>query len=510
MRNNVKFSNAEALERGRQLASWKNRVTMEYFESTTYPKDKGFSFDFRDMYSIIPLMIDTNEILAQPESEQKEFFLTKLKEIENAFVYSRDKNGHPNPELATPYLRRVYDSIATSSDIDWDNPVEIEALFTSMVASQAIGTLVEKFPKEIFGMCTTKEEARRLDHISMNAFLTYKGLYDHLAATNPDILRSLGMGGGNLESHRATLDNEITVALIEATNSGSNTAIIDPEKTELNKLFFLEDEFAIRGLGGMDPENPGIYTNNDAVADFLEAFSYPCGKAVNEYLTTKTSMTFGGYNQYDLLLINGKSVRELIDKTMNEKNLEFIEAKHEVGIMMRNAMTDGRSSVTIMRPVITADSKVSFSHQDIKVDLNKLNKIDRQENYSAFRRVLDYFGIWKIKPRFATNEVRDANQAEEKSSTEYKDALRAAEDKFVNNYNDLAKERGDQDRLFQAFPEIKNAEENEREINDQQIDNENVRFKVEVKHELENNKDMRFSEPVEQTEQKVLSKENTL
>ena len=466
MPNNVRFSNGEALRRGFERAKWKQDLTLEYFKNANYRKEIGFGFDFRDMYSVIPLIIDISGVWDRSEEEKKEYFISELKKIEAAFITPGPIKGMPDPARVKPYIRQMYDTMLTEEDsIDWDDEAAIDNMFCSMITTQAIGTMVEKFPKEIIELYPTKEEIKELDVISTRSYFTSEKLRNALAVFDVDLLDNLGIGSQRTELLATQLDADVVLAFTDATMNGSDVAIIDLEKSEVAKKFFLGNAFSINDIA-IDPSEPaGKYTDNDAARHYLESITRTSTKSCVEYMAVKAVQNDESYTDASFLFINGKPVQELIDEKVNNENMRGIYARIAVGKMIRDAMTDGKSVVSLMRPVITAEGKASFTHQEIKVDLDELNRIERHENHNAFRRFLDYIGLWKLQPKFATNDNRDARQAEEKNKPEYKAALRAAEERFVKTYNEVALKKTT-DRLLSSIPHItleENANENQVE-----------------------------------------------
>ena len=466
MPNNVRFSNSEALRRGFERAKWKQEATLEYFKNANYRKEIGFSFDFRDMYSVIPLIIDISGVWDRSEEEKKEYFISELKKIEAAFITPGPVKGMPDPRRVKPYIRQMYDTILTDeSSIDWDNEADIENMFCSLSTTQAIGTMMEKFPKEIIELYPTKEESKELDIISAKSYFTSEKLRNALVVFDVDLLKDLGLGSQRSEDLSSLLDADVVLAFADATTNGSDVAVIDLTKSVVAKKFFLGNPFSIENISN-DPNEPaGQYTDNEAARHYLESITRTSTKSAIEYMTVKAVQNDESYTDASFLFINGKPVQELIDEKVNNENMRGMHARIAVGKMLRDAMTDGKSVVSLMRPLITADGKASFTHQEIKVDLDELNRIERKENHNAFRRFLDYIGLWKLQPKFATNDNRDARQAEEKNKPEYKAALRAAEERFVKTYNEVALNKPT-DRLLGSIPHItleENANENQAE-----------------------------------------------
>ena len=164
-----------------------------------------------------------------------------------------------------------------------------------------------------------------------------------------------------------------------------------------------------------------------------------------------------------------------------------------------------------MRANVLAGGKVVFTHQEIKVDLDKLNKLERKEKHNAFRRALDFFKIYRIKPKYPSNAQREANQERIRESQEYQNWKKGAEKKFIDTYNKASEEKraseeelikkGKKDvtreMMFQAFPKVSNAEtENELENPDQSINNNNRERLTSISLDLADDKKIDSSEPV--------------
>ena len=467
MPNTQIFSNQEALQTGNNRAMWKLQTTLEYFDETEYSKDNSLGFDFRDMYTLIPLIIDISEVDNEPEENKKAYYINHLKEIEDAFVFSEGAGGvKPDPERIKPYIRQLYETIATNYNIDWNSEMSIDNLFCSILAMQAIGTMMEKFPREIIELYPTQDEAKRLDLISVNNYINLSKFKDLVAEFNPELLGNLHLGTQNTLSHATVLTAELNLAFANATVSESNVALLDPESSQITKMLFLEDSFSIRSILPIDPEEPtsfGEYTSDVALNNLFNDVITTYTKTINEYGVTRAAKDLDSDMPMNLLLINGKPAREIFDEAMRNANGDREVAMISAGKTLRSAMLDGKSVVSLMRPTLTEDGRVSFKHQELKVDLNKLNRIERNEKHNVFRRALDYIGIWKIPPKFPSNEQRDAMQAAEKNTTEYQNAIKAAERGFINTYNENANKPEANSKFFKAFPSI-NAVENENQI----------------------------------------------
>jgi hypothetical protein len=85
-KNTVMLSNEAALREGNARAVWKRELTLEYFRNVKYNINQVAPFDHRDMYSLIPLLVDISSVANEPEDVKKEYFLAKeehphLKEV---------------------------------------------------------------------------------------------------------------------------------------------------------------------------------------------------------------------------------------------------------------------------------------------------------------------------------------------------------------------------------------------------------------------------------------------
>ena len=146
------------------------------------------------------------------------------------------------------------------------------------------------------------------------------------------------------------------------------------------------------------------------------------------------------FDQNALLLIDGKPIKDIIENIKKTEDKSPYEATIDASMILRDALTDGKSVVSLMRVGFDKDGNTNFRHQDIKVDLDKLNKANFEERYKKtnfIRRFLHDFGIWKIPDKYASNEARDKAQATTKEKSEFKNALSAAEKNVVDSYNKI-------------------------------------------------------------------------
>jgi hypothetical protein len=180
----------------------------------------------------------------------------------------------------------------------------------------------------------------------------------------------------------------------------------------------------------------------------------------------------------DMLFINGRSITELRDewKKKNPHYELYYDPDKAMGQMIRDALTDGKSMVTMARMSLDANGEMRFNHKEIKVDLDALNKIDREQtHYNPIRRFLNWVGIWKIQ-RFSTNAERDARQAKVKNSSKFQNTLRAHEKKVLDTYNNVDPKKVETKPLKQQFPKITHGENTvEKQTEVKLLDNSSLR-----------------------------------
>ena len=504
-KNTKMFSNREALEAGIQRALWKIEIGKDYFYNTVKYKiaDEAF-FDHREAHTVAALLIDISSVADQPENVKKDFYLAALKRFEQEFVRSKD------PQTKHRFMEELCGGLATSIDIDWNDAAAIDHIICSLKAQQAPGTTAEKVPFEIFSPYTTKEAVQRLEGISIRNLSRVQKCANALAAKYRNLGKLIKHTDCEYPGYRLRMD--IAERIQEGMDNGTNVISIDPTASRIMKDYFLDNQFDVV-TEKPDPVNEGEIetthcTEQDVMQDFMEGIYEVSKSCINE------QRLVGGYLQKgkrsDLLSIDGKTMTEIINEkkeALGDPHAALVAA----GETLRAALRDGKSVVSLMRANILAGGKVAFTHQEVKVDLDKLNKLERKENYSAFRRALDLFKIYKIKPKYPSNAQRDENQNRVKSGLEYTRWKKDAEKKFIDTYNEISKEKraeederakkygeAARDKMFQAFPEISNAAD-EKEFGNasQSISNAEGRERVgSISNELVDDKKIEFSEPI--------------
>ena len=532
-KNSVMLSNDEAFREGLERAAWKRRMAMKYFDNVNYDVYKITEYDYRDLFSMATLLIDITPVANASEDVKLAYFKSEIEKLENDFVLT------DNPETRLPYLRRLYEEIDTDCDIDWDDPKQIDHLCASVLAQQALGTMVEKMPHAVLPLFPNIDDVKRLDLINMKNYNNLGKFQAVLYGRDSNLLKNTLGTGGFPDTRENWLAFHATDPIIKAMEENSNVIMFDPTVYEPLKKHFLGDKFDYTTRVQYDPNNPNDFsiehfTEDDAAVILASSLSEVSAKTVNE---TRLTQVFSGGAESErraLVLINGKSLKEIYDEQLNGfKNTDSRtperDANRAMSKILRDSLTDGHSVVSVVRPNLTADGKVSFTHQEVKVDLDKLNKIERNEKHNAFRRALDYLRIYKIKPKYASNATRDERQSEYKNTTGYKDMLASVEKKFIDTFNKNSletrkkedekilenaqkgrKKEVQRDRFLQAYPEVSAAgENNEQEINQEINDNYNPeRYNIIVDETLEDYKNVPVEPMKEDTHEKSLEQDS--
>ena len=512
------FTNADALDAARKLYYRKLRIAKQAIAKIPQPvykekNEKGEEiavnmFDTRHPLDIAALVIDTSNV---PEDQQDEYIRKQAEEIAKAFFNVDEKTHRPYPEAVKPYIKKVYDNMTVSTNIDWNDPVAVERIIATYKASQSFATFVKDFPDFVFELYPDVADIRKIDDLSSKSTLIVNDAqiaWDR----NPDPYRA---EEENVRSYSVynvygTLDtklmSEVGHPVFDARIASSNVIMLDALASDFTKKHFLGVEF--------DEQDGETFCNSDEYAKmYLEKLANNHMRSSIEQFAHSAIMssTEDTMLDYERVFINGKSIRQTISELQDEQQMSGFNAQITAGKMLRNALTDGKSIVTMMQVVNAKDGKVEFRHQEIKVDLDKLNKVDKKENnYGRFRRFLDRIGIWKIQ-RFKTNEARDAAQAKERDNPKLKAALRAAEDKYIETYNsektrEAMKRRNP--RMAEAFSKFVRADEVNKnaELDNAPVSTDSVRMPI-TKINLAESKDVE-RQPKVQTEDKTLKIEN--
>lgn len=519
MPNTVMFSNEQALRRGIERAAWKVRMGNEYFlevkEKKKYNLEKKCFFDPREAETVAALFIDISSVANAPEDVKKAYYISELKRFEEEYILSDDETRKAR------FMQRLCDNLATSAEINWDDEAAIEHLALSHKTQQAPGTTVERIPFEVLSMFDNKDDAQAFDTITVKNMIYITRFSSALAGRYPDLAEMISCH--DLDNADQRFRTGIVEKMHIARDNGTNQVIIDPAESDVMKKVLFGDQFEIVETKPLhsDPD-PNAYEESTfddemAIMAFADCFYTNSQNTMNEFMTVR------GYrgsvdNRKDLLFINGRTLTDIVEEKKEElRNNGGARMPENIiaGKAFRDALCAG-SVISVMRPNMLPGGKVAFSYQEVKVNLDKLNELERNEKHNVFRRILDYFGIWKIQPKYPSNEQREAMQAQFKSSVEYQNSIKAAEKKFIDTYNENSRiKRAEEDELqkkskdpikrspiYQAFPVVSNAADDmarDENINEPVNNHNNDLVREALPNiigELEDDKDIEVSSPI--------------
>ena len=398
-------------------------------------KNPAMSYDQRNLYSLAMLVIDLDNI---PEADQEGYFISEYEKMHSVFDTAHpDTPNKPDPEAIKPYIKKMYDNVLTDlSVIDYNDPKQIQKVLFTMLSTQMLATMVQDFPNECMELYPTREDKKRIDAISAKAYgvqlearviMSYEGLDDvgkHFRTIGPN----------KQESTAQMLQSELIHTVFDSTLRGNDLIEIDPTKSELASKFFLKKPFEVQdNIGGeIEP-----FTDEDYGKYYAEHLADSLMNTSFEYLLFIPSATASDtMSERDVLLINGKPMQKLSEELRNS-GLNYDDANKAVGKALRDALLQG-DPVTLVSSSYTNDGKLAFHNKDIRVDLDKLNALDRAE-HNIFRRALDKVGLWPIPKKYPTNEARDAKLAAilADPNSEHQKEVKAIENEYIRSYNSL-------------------------------------------------------------------------
>lgn len=489
--------NKEVVINAAKKLAWKKARA----ERVKYNRFKGAErpYDDRNISELALLLIDVDKF---PPDKKEELFDAEVEKIIDAFEGKTD---------IKPYIQSLFDNTVISDDIDWSDQKQVEMLLATMKNTQDHATLFKNFKLQTFGIYSTHEQIEALDAKIGRAYTLYLNVGEALkkAGIAPTVDSHFQLGlheRASIVSNFTLTARDASTDVFDAMINGEKNVTIDPTKYENSKKFFLKQKIEETEWDGTE------FTEDDYAREYINALCKTSEKTSIEQLMMSNlidadeDLEFGYPN---MLFINGKSFLQ-ISQEMAEKH-GYNRNNRAVGDMLagkilRDALTDGKSVVSLLRMSYTTQGTVKFTHQDVKVDLDKLNEVDRQETkYSYFRRLLDRFGIFKIQ-KYPTNASRDAKQAKTREKTKHHNAMREAENKILELYSTIKPEPTKDKNLANIIPKLVRHEDvPENKIGEQIIEN-----KVEREPILDINlkeENTLVSEPHKQSDEKVISRE---
>lgn len=496
MPKNRTFPNREVLIRAFENVNYKINYASEYQARN---REDMPGVDNGNFIDIATLLINVGE---KTGPDRDSYFHDRMLEIANAF-YTMDPNtGRPSTETMKPYLDRMFNSIATTADIDWNDLDQVENFVSTMKAVQALATLCDDFRASALELYTTPERVAQIDAIAGKAYIAWIDAGKAMARAGINIGDYIPpIMNQHMDSVAMDVQQEVQSQIYDATLNGTNTVLLDPSKSELTEKYFLDKEFSVSDQGG-----DATYESEEYTKDFMRMASVTYyNSSIEQMLVQNVNNTQNSedFQIEDLILINGVSTAQLKKNIMAERSLDSRSADLEVAKMYRDALTDGKSTVDLMRVAFDKNGKVTFYNQDLRVDLDKLNAANRKHNHGIFRNFLHKIGLWKIPDKFPSNKERDQILTETKGTEAYKNSIKAAEDRFIKAFNSIEPDSNSKN-IHRYIPKISRADENAqtRPENTQEFEKE----PVDVTNALEIDKILPI-EPKKEANDKVLENE---
>ena len=321
-------------------------------------------YDHRDIQPYSYLLIDL-ESIDEPGAEER--FKTELENFQKAFDTLDPKTQRPYPENIKPYLKRLYTETHGSMrfDIDWNNKKETAKFMRQMVLLQTIGTMVDKFPQEYFEIFPDPAERAKIDA----GIITAMGIYNRASLT-------LQQAGIHMEvlniltlmtlpaSHMTEFGEYFNTLAGPALLKGEDIVIdatVDPIMEDYFSGNIIEEEQFDPMSGTMDP-----YEDDNAGTDIWNGIEGMVKNAHTEWMTIDRC---GSVRTMDHFLINGRTLSELIQ----ERGLHQVLTYPLAGDLLRNALTDGKSRVELVKFSSDASGEIKIDYVPIKLDLDKLS-----------------------------------------------------------------------------------------------------------------------------------------
>ena len=395
-------------------------------------KRPGMVYDHRNLFAIALI---TTDFTGVPEEKQGEHLERAYRELHSVF----DTPGPNDPKKADfekvkPYIKKIYDNVVTDmSTVDFNDRDQILKVFFAIYISQPLGTLIRDYAQSAMELYPTHEDKARIDAISSKVTAVKDEADYSMAKEGLFEMRQYGEKLFAPESSNdplLKLKSEISHAVSDSTLRGSDKVIIDPTAGEFSAKFFMKEPIEVnidRG-NGIEPfdndDYSQYYVTHLATGNMNTSFEFQMLAEVQGKIPTDS-----------VLMINGKNIHEI---EADYKNLSWAKRGAAVGNVLREALLNGEP-VTLVTSTFTNDGKLAFHNKDIRLDLDKMNELDRK-NYSFIRRALDKLRIYSIPKKYPTNKERDAKLKAvlENPDSSHQKRVKDYEEEFINAYNNLA------------------------------------------------------------------------
>jgi len=401
------------------LANWYNKYNVEVTETRKI-------YDHRDMAPMSYLLIDLDSI---SEDQREETYKNELEKLQKAFDTLDPQTGRPYPEAIKPYLERIYTETAgkMSYDIDWNDKKEVMKFTRAMLLMQTVGSMFDNFPKEYFEIFPDPVERARIDAgIVQNQamFNRTNEIIKHKHKIDLQSLNQLSLFSGG-QTFQWSFIEYFNYTGAHALLSGSNEIVFDPSVDQVLEDYFSGNQVTAEEYDDFhDVMMP--YTNEMAAGDFWEALFGLVKYSHAEWMTVAKFQI----DKSDHFMINGRTLSELIEEEKKTSELSEYEIS---GNLIRDALTDGKSRVELVKFSHDTEGNVTFNYHQIKLDLSKL----------------------KLKDSSITNEQRDINQKDPILLREIEYRRQKYEKDYVNRLTNAKASRKDKNLIVDSIPSLK-------------------------------------------------------
>ena len=463
MAKNKYFTNLEVARKAAEAANWRFDLAMEC--ESKFVKRTAVKFDTRHLMDLGPLLFDASGISTEEEKKEK-FEQMYQQMVEDFYTPSKEDPQRPDNERIKPYIEKLFQNVLIDlDDVDWDDEKQVEKVFTTMKATQALGTIVNDFSKAALELFPSHEAMLLVDAYGAKAYQIYQEGRAHVSYAGLDDVLHQSLGGGTLQkSSQALFLGEIANTVHGATLSGAEDIVFDPTSSEYMTKYISGEEFTVEDEVLM-PGNFMTFNQDDFGRNFLRgiADAYEATSFESVILNTVDGVEVDGkeFNKREFLIINGKPMSDIIAEVGATRGLKGSAAEEEASKILREAMLDGKSTISLVTPTFTADGKVQFHQKNVKVDLDKLNEQDRMKNYGRFRRWLHRVGIARIPEKYPNNKTRDENIAATAKDPEsaHNKALANLEDRFIKAFNSIERPADTYKGVVNFIPTLTKEEE---------------------------------------------------
>ena len=440
MAKNKYFTNRKVFWQAARNAQWLLAQGFNAFADN--PLTTNVEYDRRNLSDLAALLIDVSGV---PEDQKETYFKAEAKKIFHAFdTPSKDDPKKSDPELIKPYIKQMFEKVATDLDkVDYNDVNQLTNLFVTMRSVQMLATMVENFPQEASELYPTPEEKAKIDAISAKAYIAFlEGRVRISEQGLDDVAEILSLNPGSSVDHSYFVTANITNALGDA-KTNNTSVMLDPTSDDMMADYLYGADFTktnwARLPDGTSRNDP--YTQDDCIKTVLGALVGAHSNTSMEHVVMRHLISEQSYpetiSEKELLLINGKSIKEIHNELMAQGMTEN-EAELEAGKILRGALTDGQSKVSLLSATLETNGEMTVAARDIKVDLDKLNDIARKKEHNWFRRALHSLG-WKIPDKYPSNDTRDLNLANKELdvNSDHSKGVEAMKQRIRDKFNAL-------------------------------------------------------------------------